>query len=545
MILLVTSLIFILPTLLGWGFLSEKILKINICDGLAGKLIGGIFALSIIFTCIAFFNGLSIYIETIALAVGMFFFSKEKIYKTLWLFLKNAGLLFYVAIFAIIFAASFAPFILDHFGYYQPTIQWITEYGLVKGISNLDLTLGQMSVWHIFQAGFSHFADPSLRINAVLLIVYLIYIFENRAWLHLCFVPIFLLFVQSPSPDLPAYIFSLIIVQEVLAKKQIQNGLLAFSIFVFTIKMTVIWLPIFTFLFLISQKKLSQKDIFVGAAILVLFLFKNTWVFGYPIFPLIVFDLNLPWKPNAEMMKMSSEYAALKTYDAQYSLEQIKKFTTAEKIKNWLFLPGIKSFFNLGLIISLLFYGVFTWFKKEKLHYFLFLALVLKSTLIISFSAQYRFFIEVFPVILITVFFAFNIKRTSTLLFSVGSLVAILFLSTPEILKTVVPSFRLGSTMRKFQFTQLYKPSEYQYKSFNTFKIGNIHVNVSKKYPFNFDTPLPAISESFMFDYQKLGIFPQLKDSKNIKKGFIWKKLNKQEKTELNSAIKTIQNNYK
>ena len=70
-------------------------------------------------------------------------------------------------------------------------------------------------------------------------------------------------------------------------------------------------------------------------------------------------------------------------------------------------------------------------------------------------------------------------------------------------------------------------------------------MNVSKKYPFNFDTPLPAVSESFMFDYQRLGIFPQLKDSKNIKKGFIWKKLNKQEKTELNSAIKTIQNNYK
>lgn len=545
MLLLLVSTLFIVPALLGWGFLSEKTLKITICDGLAGKLLGGVFTLSILFTCIAFWGGISIYAETFVLATGIFFFGKEKIYKNFWTFLKNSGLVFYSAIFFILFAASFAPFILDYFGYYKPTIQWISEYGLVKGISNLDLTLGQMSVWHIFQAGFSGFSDTSLRINAILLIVYLIYIFENKDWFHLLFIPAMLFFVQSPSPDLPSYIFSLIIIQEILAKKQIQNGLFAFSIFAFTIKMTVIWLPIFTFLLLIYQKKISVNSFILGAFIFIFFMFKNIWVFGYPIFPLTIFDFNIPWKPNYEMMKMSSEYAILKTYDAQYSLQQIRNFAALEKLQHWFFLPGIKSFFNIGLVVFLFLYGIFAGFKKEKLHYLLWISLVLKSILVISFSAQYRFFLEVFPVIIIAVFFTFNFKKTATLFFSVGSLVAILFLSNPEILKIFVPSFRLGNTMRKFEFSQLYKPLNYKYQSYDRFKIGNLKVNVSKKYPFNFDTPLPAVSESFMFDYQRLGIFPQLKDSKNIKKGFIWKKLNKQEKTELNSAIKTIQNNYK
>lgn len=99
--------------------------------------------------------------------------------------------------------------------------------------------------------------------------------------------------------------------------------------------------------------------------------------------------------------------------------------------------------------------------------------------------------------------------------------------------------------MGKFEFSQLYKPAEYSYSEYNSFKIGNLNVNVSKKYPFNFETPLPAISESFMFDYQKYGIFPQWKTPENMRSGFIWKKLDKKGQNELDNAIKVIKNNYR
>ncbi len=73
------------------------------------------------------------------------------------------------------------PFILDHFGYYVPSLNWLSEFGLAKGLANLNLIYAQMSVWHIFRAGFSHFSDVFLRINVVFLIAFFIYIiFEKK-----------------------------------------------------------------------------------------------------------------------------------------------------------------------------------------------------------------------------------------------------------------------------------------------------------------------------------------------------------------------------
>jgi len=44
-----------------------------------------------------------------------------------------------------------------------------------------------MSVWHIFQAGFSHLADPFLRSNSLLLLIYLIYCLEKKRLAAFCF----------------------------------------------------------------------------------------------------------------------------------------------------------------------------------------------------------------------------------------------------------------------------------------------------------------------------------------------------------------------
>ncbi|WP_241773534.1 hypothetical protein [Chryseobacterium sp. Leaf394] len=544
MLLLILSLILLLPTLIGWGLIAEKSFRFNLTEGISGRILSGILFLSLILTVGAFFFGINIYVEAIILCIGLLYFFKEKFYQKLSTFFKNAGWAFYGSAIMCVACASFYPFILDHFGYYIPTIRWLSEFGLIKGISNLDLTLGQMSVWHIFQAGFSHISDPFLRINLLVTVTYLIYIFENKNWIHLAFFPVFLFFLQSPSPDLPAYIFSLIVVYEIFAKPKINSGFLAFSIFIFTIKPTMIWLPVFVILNLIVRKEMSLKILLSGAFIFSFFIIKNIWTFGYPFFPLTIFDLNFPWKPNHEMMRQSSEYAVLKTYDAQYSSEQIKNFSPKEKITNWLFISGIKSVFNVGLIISLILYGVFAFIEKEKKHFILLGSLLLKSALILSFSAQYRFFLEVFPVIFIACFYSVNIKRFALIIFSAGSLATLSFLTYPQILMYLIPSFRLGNTMAQFKISQLYKPAEYFHNEYDSFKVGNLNYHVSKKYPFNYETPVPAISEGFVFDYQRLRIFPQWKNPDNTRSGFIWKKLDQKEKTELDNAIKVIKNNY-
>ena len=111
------------------------------------------------------------------------------------------------------------------------------------------------------------------------------------------------------------------------------------------------------------------------------------------------------------------------------------------------------------------------------------------------------------------------------MVFSALSIFFILFLSFPAVVQNVVPSFRLGNFMAKFDKRQLYKPSTYEYNQYQSFEVGNLKFNVSKDYPYNFDTKLPAISKSFIFDDVKANIFPQLIDENNIQKGFIWKNL--------------------
>ncbi|WP_409015093.1 LIC_10190 family membrane protein [Chryseobacterium sp. SORGH_AS_1175] len=434
---------------------------------------------------------------------------------------------------------------LDHFGYYVPTIQWLQNYGLVKGISNLDLILGQMSVWHIFQAGFSGIADPFLRMNSVLLIIYALYSIEKKSWIQLCLIPFLLLFIQSPSPDLPVLVFSLIVLNEILNGNKNLAVLFGFSVWVFTIKPTMIWLPVLTFLYSVFILKASYRKLIFGIGIMVLFFVKNIWTFGYPVFPLAFADFGTAWKPDPEVLKLSSQYATQKTYDMQYSYRSIRQFSVTESISRWLFLKGIKSVIHILFVMTLILLIVYTAIRKKILITLICIAVIVKCILIILFSAQYRFFIDVFFVVFFILCRGYVSKKASVricLLLSIGLLGCLTF---PSALQSVVPSFRPGSFMGNFEKEQLYRPSVYHYNRFRSFKVGNLSFHVSEKYPFNFDTPLPAISESYIFEYARADVFPQLKDGKDIRKGFTHQKLTEEEQLQVKQVMHIIEKSYR
>ena len=92
---------------------------------------------------------------------------------------------------------------------------------------------------------------------------------------------------------------------------------------------------------------------------------------------------------------------------------------------------------------------------------------------------------------------------------------------------------------------QILKPSTYEYQQFDTFKVGNLQFNVSHNYPYSFDTPIPAVTPFYIVDDVKAGIFPQLLDKNDIKKGFIWKKMTPEEKREAQKVINNIKNTDK
>lgn len=534
--------ILLLPVFSGIGKLVENITG-RFYDGLSSKILLGIMCISIVWSALAFFFPVNLAIEAITITLGILSFFYFKIYEDFRRVLRKKWLELGILILIIAFFGSFYPFILDYFGYYVPSVKWISEIGMVKGISNLDLLLGQMSVWHIFQAGFSNFSDSFLRMNTILLIVYLIYIFEKKSWIHLVFFPILFLFSQSPSPDLPVIVFSLIILNEILLKNRNIDLLFIFSIFVFVIKPTMIWVPVLSFLYGIIILKKRPIFILYAVPLLLLFVFKNIWTFGFPIFPLQIGDLDLSWKPNFELLKMSSKIAVQKTYDMQFSYSEIQKFSVSEHIKNWLFLKGIKGKIHSAFILSLLAFLIYCIRKKSRIVWLIFFSVLIKSILVLPFSAQYRFFIDVFFVIAVVILFGRITKKTAATIFAVLSIFVFGFLSFPKSVKKVLPSFKLSSYMLGYNANQFIKPSVFELKKYKTHQIGNLKFNVVEGYPFSFDTPLPAISPEFLKEDFDAGIFPQM-NSKELKDGFHWRKLTEDEKKQLAEIISEINPNY-
>lgn len=538
MLYILFSLIILFPVFAGFGSLIEYFIG-KFTDGISSKLLLGILTISILFVGISFIFPLNLYLEIPTILIGFALFFYFKLHQDFWIFLKLNYRIFSIFTIIILLFGSFYPFILDHFGYYIPTIKWLSEVGLVKGISNLDLLLGQMSFWHFLQAGFSNFSDVFLRLNAVLMVFYLIYILEKKSWFHLLFFPILLLFTQSPSPDLPAIIFSLIILNEILAGNKNSKLLFALSIFVFAIKPTMLWVPIFTLLYSIFILRSNLKFIILGSIIFLVFIAKNLYTFGFPVFPVSIIDFNLAWKPNSELLKISSETAIQKTYDMQYSVAEIRHFSPLDYFKNWLFLDGIKSVIHCSFIVLMLIFIIFSFKKNKKIIYFLWISILIKSTLILLFSAQYRFFIDVFFVIFFIIFYQTFNKKSILIITLVFSSLSFLFLSFPKLFQNYFPSFKLGYFMSGISKNQWLKPAHFELNKFSTYQIGNLKFNVAKDYPFSFDTPIPAISPVFLKQDFDAGIFPQ-KISNDVKDGFIWKKLDKKEQKKLEIILKNL-----
>lgn len=535
MLYLLLTFALLLPTLAGIGKIFSK--WVPLWKSISADLVNGLMVISIAWTTLSFFIPLSIEVEVFTILLGSLSFIYHKQYQEFISFFKENGKVFGIVFPFILFFGSFAPFILDHFGYYVPSILWLKEIGLVKGISNLDLLLGQMSVWHILQAGFSHFSDVYLRINTVLLGVYLFYLLERKNYLHLAFFPILFLFTQSPSPDLPVIIFSLILLNEILNYNRNIAGLFLLSVFIFIIKPTAVWTIILATLYgLFYLKNYSFRWILGGGFVLALFFFKNIWLFGYPIFPVALIDLNVEWKPNPMLLQDSAKIAIQKTYDMQYSYEEIQQFTKWDYIKNWLFLEGIKSKIHITFLISLMIFGIFSIRSKQKIILFIYFSILVKSIAVLLFSAQYRFFLEVFFVIIFVIGFQKIHKKLIFASFFIMSVGIGFVLCYPKLLQTHIPSFYVGNFMREIRKNHWKKPSTYSLKKHTTHRLGNLTFNLSEKYPFMFDTPPSTISLSFVKDYIQFGIFPQ-QYTDNIKEGFYWRPLTDAEKTEAKAIL--------
>ncbi|MDT3408670.1 UNVERIFIED_CONTAM: hypothetical protein QE387_002987 [Pseudacidovorax intermedius] len=80
MALLILSCMLILPVLMGLGHAIQHYLQCTLSQGIAAKISLGIAGISLIWTVAAFFVPLNSYTEIPVIALGLFFFFKEKLY---------------------------------------------------------------------------------------------------------------------------------------------------------------------------------------------------------------------------------------------------------------------------------------------------------------------------------------------------------------------------------------------------------------------------------------------------------------------------------
>ena len=132
MLYILLSIIIIIPVLAGFGEIFQKIFG-EMWSTFSAKIFSGIFSLVMLWQILAFFIPLNIWVESTSLIIGFLAFFYFKTYRSFKNFSKTEILKLCFLTLIIIISGSYYPFILDHFGYYVPSVNWLHEFGLTKG----------------------------------------------------------------------------------------------------------------------------------------------------------------------------------------------------------------------------------------------------------------------------------------------------------------------------------------------------------------------------------------------------------------------------
>ena len=289
---------FLFVSFSGWGAWI-KMLSGNKTDSFSLTVILGLSFFCIWICLLSFCIPLTFYVESVLLILSLipFFFKKLRIYTIRFPQALLKSVWFWVFCIIIIFAGSYYPFRPNHFSYYMPTINWLNMYGLIPGVATIDWTFGQMSIFHIIQAGMDQTIDPFQRINVFITIVFVVYIFERKDYLLLLIIPAYFMLIQVPSPDAAIVFLSLIVVNELCFHYRSDNYkiLLLVSVFTFIIKSVAFWLPLWVLIAGIFLHKKESKDYriyLIPILLVVIFLIKNVIASSTLLYPVSITKLN-------------------------------------------------------------------------------------------------------------------------------------------------------------------------------------------------------------------------------------------------------------
>lgn len=553
MVLLLLSWLYILFIATGMGMLVYR--KISRKEEWLFVVLIGFFINSLLTHFYSFFGGINwlFYgLNSILAAIG-WIFNFDYIRKLASHYRK---LPFYWAsglTLLLLMQTAVPPMLIDNDTYYIQTIQWLNQFGIVKGLANLHWFLSQFSAWHILQSSFNFgfISHPINSLNGFLLLAFCFYSLKQfqtykltlqKETLFIALLPIgnvlFYFFSSSPSPDLPIYLItSLIFYLFYRTYDRNENHfklILVLSFFLFSIKVSIF--PIlFLSLILIFLKKTNTREIgycsLVGLMVFSFFIFKNYILSGYPLFPIQLGNqiLTPDWKlPEEILNQFLGNPRRIGVADLELSHEKV---TEAEFFYLWLLKSNVHSIFNSLAVLLLVVFPFFI--KRNKALIWLYMYGLIQFGLLYFSSPQYRFFLQIIIAGLLFIlvkFFAKIIQKLDTRIYGLAFLPIFFLLGFTQINLSNQNTYSTQS--QSFSIHYLIKPSknsglQFEYQEFEE---GNLKYNSPISTPemfwLNGEGDLPCTNHD-MVEYIKTGhhLRPQLRTG-NLKDGFYSQKLN-------------------
>lgn len=256
---------------------------------------------------------------------------KAMIPKAKKLIFSWEGFFFLCFILLIAFFTSRGQFHTDTNIYHAQNIRLYEEYGIIKGMGNLQLHYGYNSLYLAFAAVMSlawllpwslHTTTGFIEVILCLYALHHLKEFKTHKT-HLedagCIAILFYALVNvtgsmSPATDYPTMFLSIYMVCvwlraiEERAHYSVYALLSVFAVFLGTMKLSAIamaFVVVYPAFFLLKEKKWKEIGIYIGLGIIILapYLIRNVIISGWLIYPFEAIDLfDVPWKIPLEYL---------------------------------------------------------------------------------------------------------------------------------------------------------------------------------------------------------------------------------------------------
>ncbi len=553
-----------------WAQIPFWLLKIKKPENVFFDILFGIIFLSIISMLFVIGGPINLLTQGIFLfsTAAIAYLQREEFKNRIQLFIstfkqfsKIEILVLIALIIPILYQSAQATKINDNGGYYQPTIAWMEQFGLVKGLANIYPALGLFSSWHSLTALFdlNQLGLGSYhQINGFLLSWFLLWIF--REWKlnlngvlklaligMLVYVLVFgFFFLSAPNADLPMICFSGLLIFQLLKQNETYHPLIWWMICIglFIIKPPASTGLVLAFIVLFDKKfsfKSKLNSLIIITPILFILIFKNVMLSGYVLYPMNQPDLlKVEWKVPKNWNELYRQGIVSWGIQDKYEIKDwdTKKEKKGNRLSKWLFRSGYKGlmnkilFINWVLALVLIGIGFIRKLKINKIQISFFIALLFFQVFEWLYLSQYRLMLATgLSIFVLNLFYLLSLlnkiseKMNQLKVLQIGTFTVAMYLWAIAF----IPFSAFSNSSRNKSITNSEGfNNRYLIEPWHQFDNGPIYTNrfnnmVFYYYPervYCWDCPLPCVSKShhdFLLKNLGLEITPI---GKNINEGF-------------------------